>query len=64
MTVKDFIKELQELDPDRNIYILYDGCIAFEPTIGGTFDAEDESYHKEHRVTPALKEGDYYIPAS
>ena len=56
--VKDFIKELQKLDQERNIWVCYDGIYFYAPTIDkdniGEWEAEE---YKEQ----GIKEGDYTI---
>lgn len=59
-TVRQFIEELQKLDPDRNIWVLYDfPCDTYPPevTVVGYAEAEEV---KEEGVEP----GDYCIYAS
>ena len=56
--VKDFIKELQKLDQERNIWVRYDVVYFYEPTIDEDNINEWES--KEYGEQ-GIKEGDYTI---
>ena len=59
-TVRQFIEELQKLDPDRNIWVLYDFPYAtFAPEVS-VVDQEEAEVVKEEGVEP----GDYCIYAS
>ena len=56
MTVRELIEHLQTLDPDKDIWVCYDGgCGWFEPTADGQVDRE---YKKG-----LVKKGDYFISA-
>lgn len=59
MKVKDFIDQLLELDPEKNIFVLYDMYALLEPTIT---KVEKDSAYDEDEV-PRLNNGDYYIEA-
>ena len=57
MKVRELIEQLQQLDPERNVWIFYDfPCAAFEPHFGGIADELDVRYFGDRGV--AL--GDYY----
>lgn len=43
MKVKELIKKLQELNPEKNIWIFYDLCVMKKPTIDTTVDKETAS---------------------
>ncbi len=58
MKVKDFIDQLLELDPEKEIFVLYDTYALLEPTIIKV--GKDSAYHNEDKT---LNEGDYYIEA-
>jgi hypothetical protein len=57
MKVKELIEKLQELNPEKNIWIFYDLCSMQEPTIDTTVDKETASQFEE------TNEGDYLIEA-
>ena len=62
MTVREYIERLSALEPDANIWIMYDGSLWFEPPqeeriSNGHFDAID----KEHFKKIGVKESDYFI---
>ena len=57
MKVKELIEKLQELNPEKNIWIFYDLCAMKEPTIDTTVDEETASQFEE------TAEGDYLIEA-
>lgn len=63
MKVKDFIDQLLELDPEKNIFVLYDMYALLEPTI--TKVEKDSAYDKDEveDEVPRLNNGDYYIEA-
>lgn len=44
MKVKDFIKYLEALDQEKNIWVVYDGSVVFTPTPDMTAGAEEVSY--------------------
>ena len=48
MKVKELIEQLQKLDQEKNIWVLYDLCFPQEPQ----FSASKEDSHE-------IKEGDY-----
>lgn len=48
MKVKELIKELNKLDPERNIWIIYDGYYPMEPDIDSYVSEEDVDRYKEH----------------
>ena len=43
MKVKDFIKYLEALDQEKNIWVVYDGFAVFAPTPDMTAGAEEVS---------------------
>lgn len=55
MKVKELIEKLQELNPEKNIWIFYDLYAMKEPTIDTTVDKETASRFEE------TNEGDYLI---
>lgn len=60
MTVRELIAELQKLEQDRGIWVIYDyPCDAFEPTIDGRAGKEEVQYFGQK----GMKKGDYYINA-
>ena len=58
MKVKDFIDQLLELDPEKEIFVLYDTYALLEPTIIKV--GKDSAYHDKDKM---LNKGDYYIEA-
>ena len=50
MKVKDFIKYLEALDQEKNIWVVYDGFAVFEPTPDMTAGAEEVSRHGKKGV--------------
>ena len=48
MKVKELIKELNKLDPERNIWIIYDGFYPMEPDINSYVSEEDVDRYKEY----------------
>jgi hypothetical protein len=48
MKVKELIKELNKLDPERNIWIIYDGFYPMEPDIDSYVSEEDVDRYKEY----------------
>lgn len=60
MKVKDYIKELEKLDQDKNIWIFYDyPADAFAPSVDDQASKEDARVFREEGV----EEGDYIIYA-
>lgn len=57
MKVKELIEHLQTLDPEKGIWVRYDGY-AFFPPIPSEFAEEDDVSEEK-----GIKEGDYIIPA-
>ena len=55
MTVKELIAELQKLDQDRGIWIIYDTSYIFKPKFDETVSAEEEDHYRED----GFKKGDY-----
>ena len=54
MTVQELIDQLKQLDPNRNVWTIYDSFFAFEPNF---LSIADESVV---RRTDGVKVGDYY----
>ena len=48
MKVKELIKDLSRLDPERNIWIIYDGYYPMEPDIDSYVLEEDINRYKEY----------------
>ena len=57
MTVKELIEQLQTLDQDTQIWVLYDEAYAFEPEFRELVNAEVADEFEED----GLKEGDYVM---
>ena len=56
MKVKDFIKELMQLDQDKEIYLVYDGVYVSDPSI----EVAEEDVTDQDKC---YKKGDYLINA-
>lgn len=64
MSVREYIAELQKLDQDKGIWVVYDGvCRAFDPVPDDVADDDLAAYFNKHYGL-AMKEGDYIINAS
>lgn len=61
MKVKDFIVKLQELDQNKNIWVIYDGCSAWEPKV--THLVNNYSEYAEMVSEEGVKIGDYALIA-
>lgn len=48
MKVKELIEELNKLDPERNIWIIYDGYCPMEPDVDSYVSEEDVDRYKEY----------------
>lgn len=59
MKVKDYIDKLKELDPDKDIWVLYDGVAILSPMPSSEADEELVSEHRNE----GLNKGDYIISA-
>ena len=55
MTVQELIDQLKTLDPDKNIWIIYDSFIEFEPNFLAIADEKLADRHGSWDVKP----GDY-----
>lgn len=55
MTVQELIDQLKSLDPDKNIWIIYDSFIEFEPN----FLAIADEKLADRRGSWDVKPGDY-----
>ena len=58
MKVKALIEQLEKLDRDCNIFILYDGCYLNEPDINVATENDVERLHEDY---PELEVGDYLM---
>lgn len=56
MTIKELIEHLQDLDPDRNVWVIYDTFFAYKPDFSETMDEADCLCIDNRRD---LKKGDY-----
>ena len=54
MTVRELIEHLQTLDPERNVWVIYDSFMTYEPDFSATI-TEEEAMYLDSRVS----EGDY-----
>ena len=57
MKVKELIEELSKLDPERNIWIIYDGYYPMEPDVDSYVLEEDVDRYKEYDKDVEI--GDY-----
>ena len=55
MTVQELIGQLKRLDPDKNIWIIYDSFIEYEPDF---LSVADEKLASRNRIW-GVKPGDY-----
>ena len=58
MKVKEFIRQLEQLDPDKNIWTIYDSFSVSEPEIEVV---TDENCTLEWLADKGLREGDYTV---
>ena len=56
MKVKEFIEYLQTLDPDKDIYVVYDSFLVFDPEVS----IADEDWELDDK-TFKYRKGDYLI---
>lgn len=59
MKVKEYIEYLQTLDQDKDIYVVYDGFLVFDPLVDDV--ADDDCPRKDG--TFEYRKGDYLIKA-
>lgn len=59
MKVKEYIEYLQALDQDKDIYVVYDGCVVFDPVADEVADYDDPRKDGTFRY----RKGDYLIKA-
>ena len=59
MKVKEYIEYLQTLDQERDIYVVYDGFLVFDPLVD---EVVDEDW-VQRDGTIECKKGDYLIKA-
>lgn len=59
MKVKEYIEYLQTLDQERDIYVVYDGFLVFDPLVD---EVVDEDWVRIDG-TIECKKGDYLIKA-
>jgi hypothetical protein len=58
MKVKEFIRQLEQLDQEKNIWTIYDSFSVSEPEIEVV---TDENCPLEYLSDKGLKEGDYTV---
>ena len=58
MTVRELIEQLQTLDPERNVWIIYDTFMAYEPNFSETITEVDAMYFSRN-CTAQMQKGDY-----
>ena len=56
MKVKEYIEQLRKLDPEKDLWILYDYCYALVPEV-------EEVTSDDEFIPDEIKEGDYIIKA-
>ena len=59
MKVKEYIEYLQTLDQDKDIYVVYDGFMVFDPLVDDV--ADDDCPNNDG--TFEYRKGDYLIKA-
>lgn len=59
MKVKELIEELQKLDQERNIWLIYNLYAAYEPCVRIANEFEVGEYEYPHNKV--VKEGDYVL---
>lgn len=57
MTVREFIEHLQTLDPDKNIWVIYDSTYFWSPRVEVADEYDEHTDGKGNKV----KAGDYAI---
>ena len=60
MKVRKLIEQLERLDRDCNIFIVYDGCYILEPEIDVATEDDAETLREDY---PQVKPGDYLMRA-
>jgi len=59
MKIKDLIAELQKLDQEKQLVVIYDGISAFDPLPDSTLSKREAKFFADE----GLNEGDYIITA-
>lgn len=62
MKVKDVIEEYKKLDPEKNIWVEYDGVCIFPPIPDSRMTEKDAEWYRKDQ-TKETNEGDYVIVA-
>lgn len=58
MKVRELIEHLQTLDPERNVWVIYDTYMAYEPDFSEIITEVDAMYFSRKYTVPPQK-GDY-----
>ena len=61
MKVKELIEQLQKLDQDRGIWIIYDCHIPYEPEVDGVVETEEDAEYYSQYSDGGVKVNDYVI---
>lgn len=60
MKVKEFIRQLEQLDQEKEIFVIYDSFSLFDPEVEV---ADEDSCRLHYLEQKGLREGDYVIIA-
>ena len=60
MKVKEFIRRLEQLDQEKEIFVIYDSFSLFDPEVEV---ADEDNCQLHYLEQKGLKEGDYVIIA-
>jgi hypothetical protein len=58
MTVRELIEHLQTLDPERNVWVIYDTYMVYEPDFSEIVTKMDALYFSQ-KCTAQMQKGDY-----
>lgn len=62
MKVKELIEQLQKLDQDKDIWLIYDSHLPIRPEVDDIVKTEAEArYYNHYRDGEDIKVGDYVI---
>lgn len=63
MKVKEFIEQLQKLDQERGIWIIYDSHQPIKPEVDGVVETEEDAEYYSRYSDEGVKVNDYIITA-
>ena len=61
MKVKELIEQLQKLDQERGIWIIYDSFQPIEPEVDGVVETEEDAEYYSRYSDEGVKVNDYVI---